>query len=576
AFSQGSNWALGWTGTSDLGHFVNASDSILTNLTGDDVDVMASELVSFDSSLGVYVLNGSQTLDSTKNYILTDRLFVTDGNVLTIPAGTKIYNTTNDFGTADKADDEFGSIVITRGSQIVAEGTAAAPIEFTTIRELEAERGMDMDSDSVAGLMPTKADRGLWGGLVILGNARTYNYSAPGVLIGENVIEGFAPSVSPDADNDGRADIIEYGGTNDEESSGILTYVSIRHGGYEFETDNEINGLTLGGVGSGTTLEYIEVMSNSDDGIEFFGGTANLKYALVSFVKDDGFDLDEGYTGNIQFACVIQTPTDTDSDDNSIQDSDHGGEWDGNVGGDTNDFQTAPTIANITFIGDNEGDHAFKIDDFFAGSVYNGAVTSFADLVTVTGDAVLNDTASFTNVSTDVSNALEADNVSVESVLAAQFTDASSTGVGLNFVDVANALYDPRPAADSVLLAANGAAVTDLSADSFFEVTDYQGAFSQGSNWALGWTGTDALGHFLQPDGDVIITSISKDGNNATIEFMSEASATYQITYSDDLTSFADTISGETGIPGTGGVVSRTFLIPDGTPEKLFFRVEEE
>ncbi|MDP0490613.1 MAG: hypothetical protein Q7Q71_06150, partial [Verrucomicrobiota bacterium JB023] len=466
----------------------------LQNLTADDVDVMNSGLVTLVN--GNYQLDGSQTLDSSKNYILTAPLFVMDGDTLTIPAGTKFYSTFDDYGTESKSDDDFGSLIITRGAQIDAAGTAAAPIEFTTIRELEAERGVDMDEDSVAGPMPTKADRGLWGGVVLLGNAKTYNYSAPGVLIGENIIEGFASSISVDVDNDERADIIEYGGSNDADSSGTMTYVSIRHGGYEFKADNEVNGLTLGGVGSGTTLEHIEVMSNSDDGIEFFGGTANLKYALVSFVKDDGFDLDEGYTGNIQFACVIQTPTDTDSNSNSIQDSDHGGEWDGNVGGDTNDFQTAPTIANITFIGDNESDHAFKIDDFFAGSVYNGAVTSFADLITVTGDAVLNDTASFTNVSTDVSNALEADNSAVESVLAAQFTDASSTGVGLNFVDVANALYDPRPAADSVLLAANGAAVTDLSADTFFEVTDYQGAFSQGSNWALGWTGTSDLGHF--------------------------------------------------------------------------------
>jgi hypothetical protein len=460
----------------------------LTNLTTDDVDVMGSSLATFDTTDNVWKLNGDQTLDATKNYILTDKLFVDNGDTLTIPAGTKIYSTLEDQGTSDKADDEFGAIVVTRGSNIEALGTSAQPIVMTTINALEADRGQDIDGDSVVASAPTKDDRGLWGGLIVLGEANVYNYSAPGVRIGENAIEGFAPAAAPDDDNDGRVDIIEYGGSDDADDSGTIQYVSIRHGGYEFAAGDEINGLTLGGVGSGTTIDHVEVLSNSDDGIEFFGGTVDMKYALVSFVKDDALDIDEGYTGRIQYVCVLQTTT-----VGSVEDSDHGGEWDGNDGGDDGDVVSAPVISNVTFIGDNEGDHGLKFDDFYAGELYNSVVTNFADLLTVTGDGTLAAPPTITNVSTDVSNALEGDNNTVESFVAGQFDTVSD--VELNQIDLASFEFDPRPALTSPLLSST---VTDLNAsDSFFDVTSYRGAFDASTNWALGWTGTDAYGHFV-------------------------------------------------------------------------------
>ncbi|MGC6425723.1 MAG: hypothetical protein ACON5H_01860, partial [Akkermansiaceae bacterium] len=540
AFDGESNWAAGWTRFSALGHFDFGG---LVNLDTDDVDLLASAAVTFDPVLGVNVLNGDQTLDASKTYILTDKLFVTEGNTLTIPAGTKIYNTFNDLGTAARADDEFGSIVVARGSKIEANGTAAEPIVMTAIAALEAERGQDIDADGTVSLAPTRFDRGLWGGLVILGNAKVYNYSAAGAanLIGENQIEGFAPAFAPDADADGRIDVIEYGGNDDTDNSGTLRYVSIRHGGYEFAAGDEINGLTLGGVGNGTTLEFIEVMSNSDDGIEFFGGTADIKNAIVAFCKDDGFDLDEGYTGRMQYLVVIQNPTGDNSAGTSVQDSDHGGEWDGNAKGDANDFKSAPIIANLTFIGDNEGDHAFKIDDFFSGEIYNSAATGFADLLTVSGDNTLATAPIFENVTTDVPNSV--DDGAVETLIDGDFNKVAD--IMLTRVDIANASYDPRPAAGSPLL---GATVTDMEAkDAWFTNTTYQGAFDGTTNWAAGWTGLDELGVFapaLVPADEFQILTITLDAGNMTITFGSTAGESYKVTSSPDL---------ETALGGGGG-----------------------
>ena len=567
AFSEDENWAAGWTRATALGHF-DFGD--LVNLTGDDVDLINSGLVTFDPVQGVNILNGNQTLDSSKNYILTDKLFVTNGNVLSIPAGTKIYSSFNDLGTSARADDEFGAIVVTRGSQIDAQGTADEPIVMTAIAELEAARGVDIDADGEVSPAPTRFDRGLWGGVVILGNAKVYNYASAGAanLIGENEIEGFAPAFAPDSDLDGLTDIIEYGGSDDADNSGTLRYVSIRHGGYEFEANNEINGLTLGGVGSGTTLEFIEVFSNADDGIEFFGGTANLKNALVAFCKDDAFDLDEGYTGKMQFLAVLQNPTGPNSAGDNVQDSDHGGEWDGNNGGDANDFQSAPIIANLTFIGDNEGDRAFKIDDFFAGMIYNGAVTGFPDLIEVTADSALGDTAVFANVTTDVPNALPGDIglAAIEGSVAAGFTTVGD--IQLSKVDIPNASFDPRPAAGSPLLSGP---VTDMEAiDGFFTNTTYQGAFSGAENWADGWTAASALGHF----GVVIevpVTSSSFDGTNFTINFVAEPGANYKVTQSATLQGAFTDVVGATLLDAPEAA-SITFAAPAGTEN--FFRIE--
>ena len=164
-----------------------------------------------------------------------------------------------------------------------------------------------------------------------------------------------------------------YGGTNNAHNGGVLRYVSIRHGGAEVAEGDEINGLSCGGVGSGTTLEYIEVIGNSDDGIEFFGGSVDLKYAAVSFCGDDGIDWDTGWSGKGQFWFVLC------GDDAAG----NGGEHDG-AKPDDNTPSSNPLVYNATFIGsgqnaaaDIDNEHAILLRDGSRGTYANSIFTDF-------------------------------------------------------------------------------------------------------------------------------------------------------------------------------------------------------
>jgi hypothetical protein len=213
---------------------------------------------------------GTVTWTSDKNYLLEGLVFVNDGQVLTIEPGTVIRFKTGQ-GSASSA------LIVARGGRIHAEGTESEPIIMTA------------ENDDLEGSVPVDAT-GLWGGLIILGNARL-NLSA-----GEDHVEGI-PVYEPRG---------VFGGYNDDDNSGILRYVSIRHSGTNIGEGNEINGLTLGAVGSQTVIEHVEVFSSTDDGIEIFGGTVNLKYISVAFCGDDAFDIDLGHTGKLQFILGIQ------------------------------------------------------------------------------------------------------------------------------------------------------------------------------------------------------------------------------------------------------------------------------
>ena len=219
---------------------------------------------------------GTTTWTSDKKYLLDGLVFVNDGQSLTIEPGTVIRGKT---GQGENAS----GLIVARGGEIFAEGTSEKPIVFTC------------EGDDLEGSVPVFA-KGLWGGLIILGNAKLNNE------FNEAHIEGI-PIAEPRG---------VYGGNDDEDNSGVLKYISIRHGGTNLGEGNEINGLTLGGVGSGTTIEYIEVISNYDDGVEFFGGTVNSKHLVVAFNGDDAFDYDLGFSGKGQFWLAIQDPAEGD------------------------------------------------------------------------------------------------------------------------------------------------------------------------------------------------------------------------------------------------------------------------
>ena len=178
-------------------------------------------------------------------------------------------------------------MIIARGAKINAAGTAEKPIIFTSVAD-EIKPG-EIKSPN---LEPTLS--GLWGGLIVLGNA-------PVSAVSESVqIEGI-----PASDQNGL-----YGGTNPADNSGVIKYVSIRHGGANIGEGNEINGLTLGGVGSGTIIENIEIVANQDDGIEWFGGTVSVKNALVWNAGDDALDTDQAWSGTLDNFIVICGETD--------------------------------------------------------------------------------------------------------------------------------------------------------------------------------------------------------------------------------------------------------------------------
>ena len=215
------------------------------------------------------IVDNDMTLTNDRIWYLSGRTSVVDGVTLTIEPGTIIKG---EAGTGANAT----CLLIARGGKLNAQGTADAPIIFTSTAD-DIELGQLYGSS----LVPTV--NGLWGGLIVLGNAPI---SAANDAM---QIEGI-----PASDANGL-----YGGTDELDNSGVISYVSIRHGGANIGEGNEINGLTLGGVGSGTTINNIEVVANQDDGIEWFGGNVNCSNLLVWNVGDDCIDIDQGFGGDL-------------------------------------------------------------------------------------------------------------------------------------------------------------------------------------------------------------------------------------------------------------------------------------
>jgi hypothetical protein len=237
-------------------------------------------------------VNDGDTWTSDNIYIMTGKVVVPEGATLTIEPGTIIKGAEGE-GTLASA------LVVARGARLIADGTAEDPIIFTSVRD-------NIRSGQIAGTNLDETQVGLWGGLIILGNAPV---SVEAGLTSQ--IEGI-----PASDTFG-----VYGGNNPTDDSGVIRYVSIRHGGATIGEGNEINGITFGGVGSGTIVENIEIVGNQDDGLEWFGGTVNVSNSLVWAQGDDAYDIDQAYSGTIDNYIYIAGP-----------DSDHGLEIDGPEG----------------------------------------------------------------------------------------------------------------------------------------------------------------------------------------------------------------------------------------------------
>lgn len=259
--------------------------SITTNqLTYDAGDMPTCETTGPGQPI---LVAGNITADVTwasdRVYILAGRINVIGGATLTIEPGTIIKGQVGEGVNAS-------ALFVARGSKLMAEGTAAAPIIFTSI--LDEITPEDVAAGNFASPSLAPDDSGLWGGVILLGNARVSALDG-----GETLIEGAAA-------NDMH---YYYGGDDDADNSGVLRYVSIRHGGVNIGEGNEINGLTLAGVGSGTTIEHIEIVACQDDGIEWFGGSVNVANVVVWNVEDDGIDTDQAWGGTLD-NFVVLTP----------------------------------------------------------------------------------------------------------------------------------------------------------------------------------------------------------------------------------------------------------------------------
>jgi len=217
-----------------------------------------------------------ETWESECIYVLNNKVVVPDGVTLTIEPGTIIKGTS---GTGSLAS----ALVVARGGKVLANGSASQPIVFTSTADditVGESNGTNLDQN----------DRGLWGGLVVLGYA-------PSSFAGD--VDALQIEGIPAEDTWGL-----YGGNDPNDNSGVYKYISIRHGGALIGEGNEINGLTLGGVGAGTEIDNIEVVGNVDDGIEFFGGTVDASNLLVWAQGDDAIDIDQAYSGTIDNVVV--------------------------------------------------------------------------------------------------------------------------------------------------------------------------------------------------------------------------------------------------------------------------------
>jgi hypothetical protein len=378
----------------------------------------------------VTVGNGNQEMSATKGVLANGSpvLNVT----LTVEPGTQIKGATG----------SFANLIITRGSRIMAEGTANAPIVFSS------------DDADMSG-------PGEWGGLIMHG-------------YGVHNVCGTDATVACNIDSEGESGFA--GGYTEDDDSGVLRYVVVTEGGFQFAPGNEINGISLVGVGSGTTLEYIQIHDNADDGIEYYGGTVDTKYLVVTGAGDDSIDWDEGFSGNIQYAIVRQSEA---SEGNVIE---------ADTDGSTTGFLSKPTLSNITFIGDGTATTMVVLKARSGGFIHNTILTAdagsaAASCVTISGDpaqALRNTAIGFNNVITDCGD----------------FGDTVLDQTTVTAVDPAlSATYVPD-AAEATLAAPidfaafNAANAESTAKTSFLDNTSFIGAVNpDGSDlWFQGWT----------------------------------------------------------------------------------------
>lgn len=393
---------------------------------------------------------GTVTWKKDKTHLIEGLVFVNDGQTLTIEPGTVVRFRA---GQGENAS----ALVVARGGKIIARGTPSEPIIFTA------------EADDLIGSV-SKDSRGLWGGLIILGNA-------PINLRGnEGYVEGI-PLAEPRG---------YYGGYDPNDNSGVLKYVSIRHGGTNIGEGNEINGLTLAGVGRGTEIDYVEVISIADDGVEIFGGTVNLRHMVVSGCSDDAFDYDLGWSGYGQFWLAVQN--------NYV--GDHIIEASGGINPVDGLPNSTPIIYNATFIGNGKTGAGYCISfDRNAGGIFANSIFVNNNLgIKLETTEMVHDSFNqwqtgkigmFNNVFYDVASSTP------ETImeLSGFYNDIQRQRWISHFEEGKNEIFDPKINYNQGIylpeeeIEGNMAVVSTT----WLQIVDFKGAFGE-SNWIEGWT----------------------------------------------------------------------------------------
>ena len=397
---------------------------------------------------------GTVTWKKGNDYLLEGLVFVNDGQVLTIEPGTVIR-------FREGQGENASALIVARGGRIIARGTPDQPIVFTA------------EKDDLEEALPT-ASKGLWGGLILLGNAPV---STPG---NESYIEGIPPA-EPRA---------YFGGSNPESNSGVLSYVSIRHGGTHIGDGNEINGLTLAGVGKATQIDYVEVFSNADDGVEIFGGNVNLRHVAVWGCGDDAFDIDMGWSGLGQFWLGVQ---ENFTGSNLLEMT--GGTPTGGT------LFPHPWILNATFAGNGTKGAGFcaEFNHNAGGHIANSLFVNKLNGISLEATNLSNDAYSqWTNGNLTVSNNhffdVAENNPSAVFLLSGFFTPTEQLQWSNSFTPsgnlINNPLIDPENFRFKPAEKIRGPLTSPPSP--WFQITDFRGAFGE-SNWLNGWTKLSSL-----------------------------------------------------------------------------------
>jgi hypothetical protein len=401
----------------------------------------------------IYSINGRTSVGTDQGVDPTDPIAGSQQGILTIEAGVRIM-----------AEAGATYLLVNRGSQIFAEGTATNPIVFTSRPNVEGNTTLNSE--------------GQWGGVVLAGRAPQSNCQLTAPVTCGRTVEGTSAG---------------YGGNTPSDNSGRLRYIQIRYSGFIVGNNNELQGLTMAGVGSGTTVDYIQVYNSSDDGIEIFGGNVNLRHIVINGADDDGLDTDEGWRGGAQFGIVTQRAAGTTSRSAGFE------------------FSSAPTstpyatrylsrpfISNWTLVGRNSPINAHTVAHFDTGNdatVINSVFTNGAGSASGCLDIADADTATS---APDFRSVFMSCGISYRPANAAQSATVFTAGAN-NTAAGSSTLTAPTGTSlnNQVLTFINGAnetvpanTVTDAPAVySFFTPVTYIGAVQNAADtWWQGWT----------------------------------------------------------------------------------------